>query len=133
VNTPPRILLIMADQWERSLTRAALREVGYDAVGARDVSEARRYRAVEPGRGAVGVVVADHDAAAKNAEMLNDIVAMLRGPPVILVARVTQNPPPGAWTRVIRRPLSVADLVGAVQSALPLPEESRRPVDVEGE
>lgn len=126
--TPPRVLLIVGDQWERALIRASLREVGYDAVGARNAAEARRYRAIEPGRGAIGVIVADHEAAVDR-PTLSDVVASHRDPPVILVARSTHETPAGSFTRVIRRPLSVADLVAAVESLVPLPAEMRRPVD----
>ena len=122
----------MSDQWDRALIRGALREVGYDAVGARDVNEARRYRAIEPGRGAIGLIVTDHDAATSR-DALTDVIARHRNPPVILVARTTQNPPPGPWARVIRRPVSVADVIAFVETALPLPAERRRPLDTEGE
>jgi hypothetical protein len=125
---PPRVLLIIGDQWERALIRASLREVGYDAVGARNPAEARRYRPIEPGRGAIGLIVADHEAAADR-EALNDMVASHRDPPVILLARSTSETPKGAWTRVIHRPLSVADLVAAVESLLPLPPDARHPLD----
>jgi len=125
---PPRVLVIIADQWDRSFIRAALREVGYDAVGARNPAEARRYRSIEAGRGTVDLIVADHEAAAER-DVLADVVASHRSPPVILVARGTQAPPPGSWSRVIRRPLSVADVVTAVESVLPLAAEARRPLD----
>jgi hypothetical protein len=122
------VLLIVGDQWDRSFIRAALREVGYDAIGARNSAEARRYRSIEPGRGAVGLIVADHEAAADR-DALNDVVASHRAPPVILVAQGTRAPPSGSWSRVIRRPLSVADVVAAVESALPLAADARRPLD----
>ena len=125
---PPRVLLIIGDQWERALIRASLREVGYDAVGARNPAEAHRYRPIEPGRGAIGLIVADHEAAADR-EALNDVVASHRDPPVILVARRTREMPEGRWTRVIPRPLSVADLVAAVESLVPLPADARGPLD----
>src|SRR5262245_41906121 len=125
---PPRVLVIIGDQWDRSFIRAALREVGYDAVGARNPAEARRYRSIEPGRGTVALIVADHEAAAER-DALSDVIASHRGPPVIIVARGTQAPPPGSWSRVIRRPLSVADVVAAVESTLPLPAEARHPLD----
>jgi len=122
------VLLIIGDQWDRSFIRAALREVGYDAVGARSPAEAQRYRSIEPGRGTIGLIVADHEAGAER-DALADVVASHRSPPLILVARGTQAPPPGSWSRVIRRPLTVADVVDAVESILPLGAEARRPLD----
>jgi len=128
----PRVLIIMSDQWPRALIRAALREVGYDAIGARNTEEARRYRAIEAGRGAVRLLVADHDAATRGHDELREIMAAHRNPPVLLVAHATRDVPEGPWSRVMRRPVSVADVVTAVQSLLPLAEEARRPVDTDG-
>ncbi len=119
----------MPDQWPRALLRAALREVGYDAVGARSVAGARRQPALEPGRGAVALVVVDQDAVAAHEEELHDLLTSLGNPPALLLAHPTRQPPAGAWTRVIRRPVSVDELVTAVQSLVPLPEEARQPVD----
>ena len=32
MQVPPRVLIVMDDQWHRALLRAALRDVGYDAM-----------------------------------------------------------------------------------------------------
>ena len=53
---PPRVIVIEPDQWTRSLTRAALREIGYDAVGALDPAHARRQHERAGPRGPVRVV-----------------------------------------------------------------------------
>lgn len=52
----------MPEHWPRALLRAALREAGYDAVGAPGLSGALRYRAAAPDRGPVRLVVIDRDA-----------------------------------------------------------------------
>ena len=36
---------------------------------------------------------------------------------------------PGAWSRIVRRPASVGDLVATVQQIFPLPPESSRPLE----
>ena len=129
MSLAPRILVIMPDQWTRALLRAALRETGYDAIGARDMEDAARYRAIEPGRGPVNLVLVDQDATATGMDALRDILSSHHDPPTVLVAHATHAPADGPWSRVVRRPLSVADLVAVVESELPLPTEGRHPVD----
>src|SRR3954454_21547300 len=61
---PPRVLLVMPEQWPRALLRAALREAGYDALGAPGLPGAIRYP-VHPGdRGPVRLVLLDQAALA---------------------------------------------------------------------
>jgi DNA-binding NtrC family response regulator len=129
MSVAPRILVIMPDQWRRALLRAALREVGYDAIGARNMDDARRYRAIEPGRGPVKLVLVDQEAVADGMDELRDILASHHDPPAILVAPATRALPDGPWSRIVHRPVSVADLVTEVESELPLPAEARHPLD----
>jgi hypothetical protein len=128
----PRVLLLMPDQWPRALFRAALREVGYDAIGSGSVATARRHDALEPGRGVMALVIADQDAVSGFKNDLRHLLESHGEPPVLLVAHATMQPPSGAWMRVIRRPVSVDDLVTAVQSLVALPENARRPLDSPG-
>jgi hypothetical protein len=134
---PPRVLLIMPEQWPRALLRGALREVGYDALGAPGLSAGLRYRAEAEGRGRVRLIVVDQ-AALGDPEAAALLAALRRrhgDPPLVLLARAVSATVPAAdtadtaWLRILRRPASIADLVGAVQSALPLPPASARPVD----
>jgi DNA-binding NtrC family response regulator len=125
----PRVLLIMPDQWRRALLRAALREAGYDAIGARDMEDAARYRVIEPGRGAVHLVLVDQDATANAMDELRDILASHHDPPAVLIGHATHAAPAGPWSRILRRPVSVEDLVAATEAELPLPIERRHPVD----
>jgi CheY-like chemotaxis protein len=125
---PPRVLLIMPEQWPRALLRAALREAGYDALGAPSLDGALRYRARVEGRGPVRLIVMDqavvHDAL--SAERLDALRRRHDEPPLVLLASAVApaaarpDAPSGA-VRVLRRPASIADVVAAVQSALPLP------------
>jgi DNA-binding NtrC family response regulator len=119
----------MPDQWRRALLRAALREVGYDAVGARNLEDARRYRAIEPGRGTVQMVIVHVDALESAGAELSEMLASHHTPPVVLLAHATHEAPPGAWSRVMQMPFSVADVVEAVQSAVPLPASKKYPLD----
>jgi hypothetical protein len=127
---PPRVLLVMPDQWARALLRAALREEGYDAVGSRGLPEAGRVRRDDPERGPVRVLVIDHDALSGAATGLASALSeRLGSPDTILVRRATRPVPRGEWTRVLQRPVSVAELVDAVRALAPLPPAARHPVD----
>jgi hypothetical protein len=120
----------MPEQWPRALLRSALREAGYDAVGTRNLSSAQRIPAMVPGRGPVRLLVLDQDAIDGTSEgLLASLLAAHGSPATLLLARSTSATPTGPWRQVLHRPLSVADIAGAVQSLLPLPAEQRRPLD----
>ncbi|HEY2374988.1 MAG TPA: hypothetical protein VGH98_03345 [Gemmatimonadaceae bacterium] len=129
-RTAPRVLVVMGDQWRRALLRGALREAGYDAVGARGMREARVVQPALADRGPVRLLVVDQDTLI--GANLADLEALRKrhaDPGVILLARTTIPPPAGPWTRVLRRPVSVADLVSAVEAFLPLPPELHHAID----
>lgn len=133
----PRVLLVMPEQWPRALLRAALREAGYDALGAPGLSGALRYRAAAPERGPVRLVVIDQTALGDpNAgRQLAALTSRHGGPELVLLAKGGPGAPlpPAArdvgWRRIVRRPVSIAELVDAVRTALPLPPEGVRPLD----
>lgn len=130
MSLPPRILLVMPDQWTRALLRAALREEGYDAIGSRGVREAFRIRPDDPERGPVRVLVIDHDALSATAYRLVPALRERLGrPDTVIVRRATRSLPDGEWTRVLQRPVSVAELVDAVRALAPLPSGARHPID----
>jgi hypothetical protein len=123
----PRVLLILPEQWPRALLRAALREVGYDAVGAPGLPGALRYRATAPDRGPVRLVMIDQDALRQPdaGGELSALIARHGGPELVLIARSGGAPLPVpaaeiAWRRIVRRPASIAELVDAVRTVLPL-------------
>ena len=134
-SLPPRVLLVMPDQWPRALLRAALRDVGYDALGAPGLSGGTRFRAEAPGRGPVHLILVDDSVlAGVGAGLLRTLARRHEGAATVLLARaIPPLPAAGAgampWTRVVRRPVSIADLVATVQELLPLPPESRHPID----
>jgi hypothetical protein len=129
-SAPLRVLLVMPAQWPRALLRAALREVGYDASGARDVDGASYQASDDPTRGPVRLIVIDQDALpAGDASRLETLRQHAPAADLLLLAPATRRPIEGPWRRVIRRPASMADLVQAIEAMLPLPPDVRRPLD----
>jgi hypothetical protein len=127
----------MPEQWPRALLRAALREVGYDALGAPGLAGALRYRAQVQGRGPVRLVLVDQ-AVLQGEEALPLLSTLLHrheDPAAILLARTVPMPrlPKEAaaapWARVVRRPVSIDGIVAVVQDLLPLPPGWSRPID----
>ncbi len=135
-GVPPRVLLIMPEQWPRALLRAALREAGYDALGAPSLAAGLRYRAIVEGRGPVRLIVVDQ-AAVRDREAAERLMALRRrhrDPPLVLLASATTPAEAGldaahGVVRRLRRPASLAELVAAVQSALPLAPGAAGPLD----
>ena len=129
---PPRVLVVMPAQWPRALLRAELRERGYDAAGARDLLEALSED--EPAEGPVRLILIDQDALTEgDAQLLRDLVHRLvehhPAATVILLAGTMHKEPEGPWQQVLRRPMSISDIVTAVQLAVPLPPGDRHPLD----
>lgn len=126
----PRVLIVLPDQWPRALLRAALRDVGYDAVGTRTLETAQRLPDVDADRGSVRLIVIDQSALGDSTgPELEETVARHGTPPILLLASATVEAPAGPWRRVLRRPVSVADIVAAVEAMLPIPAAARRPLD----
>jgi hypothetical protein len=126
----PRVLLVMPDQWPRALLRAELRERGYDALGAPGLPAALAYPVAVPERGPVGLVLVDQQALEPPHEELFARLLERHGhPPSLLLSRGGQQPSVGPWTRVLRRPVSIADLADAVSALLPRAGGGAPPVD----
>lgn len=120
----------MPDQWPRALLRAALREAGYDASGTRALKGALHQAAPEPARGPVRLVLLDQVALTREDEpFLDHLRERSSNASIVLVAPATRPVREGPWTRVIRRPISIADLVQVIESLVPLAPEARRPID----
>ena len=129
-DLPPRVMVVMPEQWTRALLRAALREEGYDAIGSRGVREAFRIRPDDPTRGPVRLLIVDQDALAEvPATLVPALATRLGGPATLLIHRVTKAMPPGEWGRVLQRPVSVDDVVATARALVPLPSGARHPVD----
>jgi hypothetical protein len=130
-SLPPRVVIVMSDQWRRALLRAALRNVGYDAIGTRGVRESRLIRPSAPGRGPVRLIILDQDTL--GSEPVETVLALqeaLGSSEIVLLARATVSPPDGPWRHVLRRPFTLADVVQAVQHALPLPAMLQHAMDL---
>ena len=127
-SLPPVILLVLPDHWPRSLLRAELIERGYDAVGAPDLRTAFRFSSLGEPRGPVRLVVLDEAALDGDEHRVLDLVLSEHGrPPVLLLARPLREPPVAPWTRVVRRPFALGDLVAIVEEMVPLPPRRRPP------
>ena len=131
VDSPPRVLIVMEEQWPRALIRAALREVGYDAIGTQALTSALKIPPIVPDRGPVRLVIVDQPvlAGARDDERLAALLRRHEHPATILLARSTVSTPHDHWTRVLRRPVSVDDIAAAAQSILPLAMTDRRVLD----
>ncbi|HZI43079.1 MAG TPA: hypothetical protein VFD67_15275 [Gemmatimonadaceae bacterium] len=129
---PPRVLIVMPDQWRRALIRAALREAGYDAVGASGLRQTQLIRASLPDRGPVRVMILDQDTliTPDDGRTVTELTRRLGEPDAILVARATIRSPEGSWRRVLRRPVSVAEIVRAVEDLAPLHPEMKHAIDL---
>jgi len=129
-SLPPRILLVMPAQWPRALARAALREVGYDASGAPVLKAAVHQAARDSARGPVRLVVLDQEALAEDeGSDLEALRSRTFAAPIVLLAPATRRVREGPWTRVIRRPTSIAALVQEIESLIPLEPAARQPID----
>jgi DNA-binding response OmpR family regulator len=128
-DPPPRVLLVMPEQWPRALLRAALREVGYDAIGTRTVRGARTLLTSGEGRGPVRLILLDQDALTHDAQIDLDKLRRAADAPLVLLAPATRRVSEGVWTGVLRRPLTVGELAQAIERLVPLSTEARRPID----
>jgi CheY-like chemotaxis protein len=130
--TPPRVLIVMPVHWTRALLRAELREAGYDAVGARDLLEAM---AADPGQPApVQLILIDQASlTAGDEQLLRELLDRLRNrhptASMVLLASATHKAPEGPFQQVLRRPMSIADIVRAIEQVVPLPAGARHPLD----
>lgn len=132
---PPRVLIVMPAHWPRATLRAALREIGYDAIGTRSLSGALAYPAHVSGRGPVGAIIVDASPAAVSAgevqieDALGALVQRHGDVPLLLVASAVHADPAGPWTRVLRRPISIQQIVDALSDIVPLAPDLRGPVE----
>jgi CheY-like chemotaxis protein len=118
----PRVLIVMAAQWHRALIRAALREAGYDALGAPDLTEALSYPQAEHRRGPVQLIILDQGVIGRADDALLAELLRRHSDPTTLVLESAFHPSvQGSWQHVLRHPVSIADIVSTAQKLLPLP------------
>ena len=118
----PRVLIVSPEQWPRALLRAELLEAGYDAIGSPTLSAALRYPSAAAGRGPVRLIIVDQVVVEREAsEVLERLVSQHAASGRFLLARSSGAVPAGDWDAVLRRPLSVGQIVEAVRRVLPIP------------
>ena len=117
---PARVVIVSHEQWARAGLRAELRERGVDAVGVRDIPEALTQHPHSE-RGPVRLLIIDQDTLRDDvhAGMLGRVRVRLGDPHVILLSHATRETPPGDWTVILRRPVTIGAVVDAVQRLLP--------------
>jgi hypothetical protein len=134
---PPRVLVVWPERVPRALLRAELREAGYDAIGASSLAAALRYPPADPARGPVGLWVVDQAALDAAAGPLLALAATRHpGSRFLLVARAGARAtggsavaPPGGWSLVLRRPVTIGAVVDGARTLVPLPPALQRPID----
>jgi CheY-like chemotaxis protein len=127
---PPRVLIVMAAQWQRALIRAALRDAGYDAVGAVDMAEALSHPAEEPRRGPVRLLILDQRAIQGPDDPSLDQLLRQHPEAVTLILESAFHPSvQGTWQHVLRHPVTIAEIVQTTQQLLPLPSTVTHPID----
>lgn len=118
----PRVLIVMAAQWPRALIRAALREAGYDALGAPDLTEALSYPEAEPRRGPVRLIILDQGTIEGVGDaLLAELLSRHPGALTLVLESAFHPSVQGPWQHVLRHPVAIADIVSTTQRLLPLP------------
>ena len=124
---------MMPEQWPRAHVRAALREVGYDAIGAETVVSALGHPPVEEGRGPVRAIILDDAAAVAAPTDAVDLMLARHGhPAVLLITSAVTEPLEVGGAHRIRRPTSIGEIVIAVRDLVPLAPEAQGPLDPDG-
>ena len=127
---PPRVLIVMAAQWQRALIRAALRNAGYDAVGTVDLADALSHPTDEERRGPVGVIILDRDAVpGPDDPSVRQLLQKHPGSVPLLLESAFHPSVEGAWPHVLKHPVTIAEIVAETQQLLPLPTAAPHSID----
>lgn len=105
------VWIIDAEQWPRAMLRAELIERGRDAAGYETIHDAIESLPVRPPH----VIVVD--LRGQPLRLVERLLAI--GVPVIVIGGLLEinELPDGAWSAVLRRPVSIGEIADAVQSA----------------
>ncbi|HXY29393.1 MAG TPA: hypothetical protein VEI06_01690 [Gemmatimonadaceae bacterium] len=123
----------MPEQWPRVHVRAALREVGYDAIGAETVAAALGYPPADKSRGPVRAIILDDAAAVAVPPDAVDLLLSRHGhPAVLLITSAVKEPPEVGGAHRMTRPTSIGEIVRAVRDLVPLAPEAQGPLDPDG-
>jgi hypothetical protein len=126
---PPRVLIVQAAQWPRALLRAALRQEGYDALGARDLTEALAYPESEEKRGPVRLIILDQELLEGHASLLAELLGRHHDVLTLVLESAFRPPVQESWPHVLRHPVTIAEIVQTTQKLLPLPSAALHPLD----
>lgn len=126
---PPRVLIVQVAQWPRALLRAALRHEGYDALGAPDLAEALAYPQSEAKRGPVRLIILDQEVLEGHDSLLAELLGRHRDALTLVLESAFHPSVAGSWQRVLRHPVTIADIVHTVQELLPLPAATTHPLE----
>jgi len=125
----PRVLIVMDAQWHRALIRAALRNAGYDAVGAVDLAEALTHPTQEERRGPVRLIILDQPAVqGPDDPSLRQLLQQHPEANTLVLESAFLPSIEGEWQKVLRHPVTVAEIVQTTQQLLPLPI-AHHPID----
>jgi hypothetical protein len=109
--------------------RAALRHEGYDALGARDLKEALSYPEEEAERGPVRLIILDQEVLEGHDSLLGELVGRHRDALTLVLESAFHPPVAAAWQRVLRHPVTIADIVRTTQELVPLPSTAAHPIE----
>jgi hypothetical protein len=123
------VLIVQAAQWPRALLRAALRHEGYDALGARDLKEALSYPEEETERGPVRLIILDQEVLEGHDSLVAELLGRHRDALTLILESAFHPSVVGTWQRVLRHPVTIADIVHTTQELLPLPATAVHPMD----
>jgi hypothetical protein len=110
--------------------RATLRHEGYDALGARDLKEALSYSDEEEHeRGPVRLIILDREVLEGHDSFLAELLERHHGALRLVLESAFHAPVSGVWHRVLRHPVTIADIVRTTQELVPLASAAVRPID----
>jgi hypothetical protein len=90
---------------------------------------ALRLAEPEPGRGGTGLIILAQDVLVHSDRPDLERLQHVTQAPVLLVAPSGREVEDGPWVGVVRRPVSIGELVRTVEQLIPLPSEARHPID----
>jgi hypothetical protein len=122
-----RILLVVPDHWTRVVLRAELLERGYDAVGTPNLTAALAVSPVDE-RGPVRLILLEHGAiAGSDRSEVERLASQHQDPPLVLLAPAFADPPAALFRRVVRRPITINDLLEVVRDLVGEPPPRQAP------
>jgi CheY-like chemotaxis protein len=120
MSTQPRILLVMQRHWPRALILAALNEAGYDATGVSRMEEALAWPGLAPGQGPIRLIILDHEVL-HDPESVQKLLQRHPESQALILESAVRPSIDGSYPNTLRYPVSIAEILQAVQQLLPAP------------